>query len=108
MADFFKGVRADFLADGTLDPISMATDTQCLNYQIPGGMLSNLISQLKMMNAIDKLDEALAETPKVRADLGYPPLVTPTSQMVDPRLCRMYWPASATRWWAKKSRPTAG
>ncbi len=47
MADFFKGVRADFLADGTLDPISMATDTQCLNYQIPGGMLSNLISQLK-------------------------------------------------------------
>ena len=77
-----KGVRADFLADGTLDPISMATDTQCLNYQIPGGMLSNLISQLKMMNAIDKLDEALAETPKVRADLGYPPLVTPTSQMV--------------------------
>ena len=82
MADFFKGVRADFLADGTLDPISMATDTQCLNYQIPGGMLSNLISQLKMMNAMDKLDEALAETPKVRADLGYPPLVTPTSQMV--------------------------
>ncbi|MFR6184398.1 MAG: biotin/lipoyl-containing protein [Lawsonibacter sp.] len=75
-------VRADFLADGTLDPISMATDTQCLNYRIPGGMLSNPISQLKMMNAIDKLDEALAETPKVRADLGYPPLVTPTSQMV--------------------------
>ena len=77
MADFFKGVRADFLKDGTLDPISMSTDTQCLNYQIPGGMLSNLISQLKMMNAMDKLDEALAETPKVRADLGYPPLVTP-------------------------------
>ena len=49
MADFFKGVRADFIKDGTLDPISMATDTQCLNYQIPGGMLSNLISQLKMM-----------------------------------------------------------
>ena len=56
MADFFKGVRADFLADGTLDPISMATDTQCLNYQISGGMLSNLIYQRKMMNAIDKLD----------------------------------------------------
>ncbi len=82
MADFFKDVRADFLKDGTLDPISMSTDTQCLNYQIPGGMLSNLISQLKMMNAIGKLDDALAETPKVRADLGYPPLVTPTSQMV--------------------------
>jgi len=82
LADEFKHIRADFLADGTLDPISMATDTQCLNYQIPGGMLSNLISQLKMMNAIDKLDETLAETPRVRADLGYPPLVTPTSQMV--------------------------
>ncbi len=82
IADFFKSVRADFIADGTLDPISMSTDTQCLNYQIPGGMLSNLISQLKMMNAMDKLDEALAETPKVRADMGYPPLVTPTSQMI--------------------------
>ncbi len=82
MADFFKGVRAEALKDGLLDPISMATDTQCLTYQIPGGMLSNLISQLKMMNAIDKLDQALAETPKVRKDLGYPPLVTPTSQLV--------------------------
>ncbi|MCI8869029.1 MAG: pyruvate carboxylase subunit B [Lawsonibacter sp.] len=82
IADFFKTVRAGFIKDGTLNPISMATDTQCLNYQIPGGMLSNLISQLKMMNALDKLDQALAETPKVRADLGYPPLVTPTSQMV--------------------------
>ncbi len=82
MADYFKGVRAEYLADGTLNPISMATDTQCLTYQIPGGMLSNLISQLKMMNALDRLDEALVETPKVRADLGYPPLVTPTSQMV--------------------------
>ena len=81
-ADFFKGVRADFLKDGVLDPISMATDTQCLTYQIPGGMLSNLISQLKMMNAIDKLDQALLETPRVRKDLGYPPLVTPTSQLV--------------------------
>ena len=82
MADFFKGVRADFLKSGTLDPISMSTDTQCLNYQIPGGMLSNLISQLKMMNAMDKLDQVLEETPKVRKDMGYPPLVTPTSQMV--------------------------
>ncbi|MBE6972644.1 MAG: pyruvate carboxylase subunit B [Ruminococcaceae bacterium] len=81
-ADFFKGVRADFLKDGVLDPISMATDTQCLSYQIPGGMLSNLISQLKTMNAIHKLDEALLETPRVRKDLGYPPLVTPTSQLV--------------------------
>lgn len=82
MADYFKPIRGEYLADGTLNPISMATDTQCLNYQIPGGMLSNLLSQLKMMNALDKFDEALLETPKVRKDMGYPPLVTPTSQLV--------------------------
>ena len=82
MADFFKPVRAAFLADGTLNPISMATDTQCLTYQIPGGRLSNLLSQLKTLGALDKFDEALAETPRVRADMGYPPLVTPTSQLV--------------------------
>ena len=82
MADYFKPIRAEYLANGTLNPISMATDTQCLNYQIPGGMLSNLLSQLKMMNALDKFDEALLETPKVRKDMGYPPLVTPTSQLV--------------------------
>ena len=82
MADYFKTVRDEFVADGTLMPKAMATDTQCLTYQVPGGMLSNLLSQLKQMNALDKFDEALAETPKVRADMGYPPLVTPTSQMV--------------------------
>lgn len=82
MADFFKPIRDEFIQDGTLMPKSMATDTQCLTYQVPGGMLSNLLSQLKMMNALDRFDEALVETPKVRKDLGYPPLVTPTSQMV--------------------------
>ena len=82
MADFFKPLRAEFLEKGTLNPISMATDTRCLTYQIPGGMLSNLLSQLKSLNALDKFDEALLETPKVRADMGYPPLVTPTSQLV--------------------------
>ena len=82
MADYFKTVRDEFIADGTLMPKSMATDTQCLTYQVPGGMLSNLLSQLKQMNALDRLDEALLETPRVRKDMGYPPLVTPTSQMV--------------------------
>ena len=82
MADYFKTVRDEFIADGTLMPKALATDTQCLTYQVPGGMLSNLMSQLKQMNALDKFEEALAETPRVRADLGYPPLVTPTSQMV--------------------------
>ena len=82
IADYFKPIRDDYVKGGTLMPKSMATDTQCLTYQVPGGMLSNLLSQLKMMNALDRFDEALVETPKVRKDLGYPPLVTPTSQMV--------------------------
>ena len=82
MANYFKPIRAEFLEKGTLNPISMATDTQCLNYQIPGGMLSNLLSQLKSLNSLDKFDAALIETPKVRADMGYPPLVTPTSQLI--------------------------
>ena len=82
MANFFKPIRAEFLANGGLNPISMATDTQCLIYQIPGGMLSNLLSQLKSLNKLDKFDEALLETPRVRADMGYPPLETPTSQLM--------------------------
>ncbi len=82
IATYFKPVRAEFLASGTLNPISMSTDTQCLTYQIPGGMLSNLLSQLKSLNSLDKFDEALLETPRVRKDMGYPPLVTPTSQLI--------------------------
>ena len=82
IADYFKPIRDGYIKDGTLMPKSMVTDTQCLSYQVPGGMISNLLSQLKMMNALDRFDEALVETPKVRKDMGYPPLVTPTSQMV--------------------------
>ena len=82
IADYFKPIKAEYLKEGTLNPVSLGTDTQCLNYQIPGGMLSNLLSQLKALNALDRYEEALKETPLVRKDLGYPPLVTPTSQMV--------------------------
>jgi len=77
---YFKEVRKKY--EGILDPISEAVDTNVLLYQIPGGMLSNLISQLKEQNALDKYEEVLKETPRVRADLGYPPLVTPTSQII--------------------------
>jgi len=80
--DFFKPVKEKFLQTGVLNPYVMGTETDALVYQIPGGMLSNLISQLKQQNALDKLEEVLQETPKVRKDLGYPPLVTPMSQMV--------------------------
>lgn len=80
--DFFKPVRAEALESGLLNPLVLATDTDALGYQVPGGMLSNLVAQLTAQNKLDKLDEVLAETPRVRADLGYPPLVTPMSQMV--------------------------
>ncbi|MDR2647441.1 MAG: pyruvate carboxylase subunit B [Oscillospiraceae bacterium] len=80
--DFFKPSLAKFLADGTLNPVVMGTSTDALVYQIPGGMLSNLVAQLTAQNKLDQLDAVLEETPRVRADLGYPPLVTPMSQMV--------------------------
>jgi oxaloacetate decarboxylase (Na+ extruding) subunit alpha len=80
--DFFKPIKEKYVSSGLMDPFVMGTDTDALNYQVPGGMLSNLIAQLKSQNSIDRLDEVLLETPKVRKDLGYPPLVTPMSQMV--------------------------
>ncbi len=80
--DFFKPIRDEYLKSGKLNPKMLATDTDALNYKVPGGMLSNLVAQLTAQNAMDKFDEVLIETPKVRADLGYPPLVTPMSQMV--------------------------
>jgi oxaloacetate decarboxylase alpha subunit len=80
--DFFKPVKDKFINNGILNPFVLSTDTDALIYQIPGGMLSNLIAQLKQQNALDKLESVLLEVPKVREDLGYPPLVTPMSQMV--------------------------
>ncbi len=69
-------------ADGILNPKVLKVDVNALIYQVPGGMLSNLISQLKQQNASDRLTEVLEEVPRVRADMGYPPLVTPSSQIV--------------------------
>lgn len=80
--DYFKPVKQKYIDNGTINPKSMATDSQALVYKVPGGMLSNMIANLKDMNAMDKFDEALLEIPAVRKDLGYPPLVTPLSQMV--------------------------
>jgi len=78
--EYFMKLREKYA--GYLDPISTIPDTNVLVYQIPGGMFSNLIAQLKEQNALDKLPEVLKEVPRVREDLGYPPLVTPTSQIV--------------------------
>ena len=80
--DHFKPVQARFLKEGGLNPSVLTTKIDALTYQVPGGMLSNLISQLTAVGKLDKLDEVLLETPKVREDMGYPPLVTPMSQMV--------------------------
>ena len=80
--DFFKPVKQKYIDSGLINPKSMATDSQALVYKVPGGMLSNMIANLKDMNAMDKFEEALIEIPAVRKDLGYPPLVTPLSQMV--------------------------
>lgn len=80
--EFFKPIRDEYLKNGLLNPLVLSTDAKALEYQIPGGMLSNLVAQLKAQNKLDKFPEVLIETPKVRKDLGYPPLVTPMSQMV--------------------------
>lgn len=78
----FNTLREKYIASGQLDPKVLKVNVNALLYQVPGGMLSNLISQLKQANQSDKLDQVLEEVPRVRADAGYPPLVTPTSQIV--------------------------
>ena len=78
----FRKVADKLKAQGVLDPKVLSVDINTLLYQVPGGMLSNLINQLKQANASDKFYDVLAEIPRVREDFGYPPLVTPTSQIV--------------------------
>jgi pyruvate carboxylase subunit B len=77
---YFEEIRKKY--SSILDPIAEKVDTEVLIYQIPGGMLSNFVSQLKVQNALDRYEDVLEEVPRVRKDLGYPPLVTPTSQIV--------------------------
>ena len=80
--DYFMTLRKKYLDSGLLDPKMLATDANALIYQVPGGMLSNLLSQLKQAGKEDQLQDVLNEVPRVREDSGYPPLVTPTSQIV--------------------------
>lgn len=82
IADYFKPIKEKYRAMGFFNPKVMERDPKGLSYQVPGGMLSNLISQLEQQKALDKYDEVLSEIPRVRKDMGYPPLVTPMSQMV--------------------------
>lgn len=79
---FFMDLRKKYIDNGLLDPQMLATDASALIYQVPGGMLSNLLSQLKQAGKADKLTEVLEEVPNVRKDAGFPPLVTPSSQIV--------------------------
>lgn len=82
ISKYFMPLREKYLANGLLDPKVLKVDVNALLYQVPGGMLSNLVSQLKQAGKSDKLEEVLEEVPRVRADAGYPPLVTPSSQIV--------------------------
>jgi oxaloacetate decarboxylase (Na+ extruding) subunit alpha len=82
IAEYFRPIKEKYIESGLLDVKVMGVDVNALKYQVPGGMLSNLVSQLKQSNAVDKYEEVLKEIPKVRKDFGYPPLVTPTSQIV--------------------------
>lgn len=82
IADHFKKVAAELEKEGSLNPKVRQVDVNTLIYQVPGGMLSNLMNQLKKAGKEDKLPEVLAEVPNVRRDCGYPPLVTPSSQIV--------------------------
>jgi len=81
-SDYFRKLRVKYLKSGLLDPQMLSVDVNALYYQVPGGMLSNLLSQLKQAGAEDKLQDVLSEIPRVRKDFGYPPLVTPSSQIV--------------------------
>ena len=82
IADYFRPMREEALKSGLMNPKVLGVNIQTLLYQVPGGMLSNLISQLKEQGAEDKYEEVLKEVPRVRKDLGEPPLVTPSSQIV--------------------------
>ena len=82
IADYFRPYREECLKSGLMDPKVLGVNIKTLMYQVPGGMLSNMVSQLKEQNASDKYDDVLKEIPKVRKDFGEPPLVTPSSQIV--------------------------
>ena len=82
IADYFRPIKEKYVQSGLLDIKVMGVDVNTLIYQVPGGMLSNLVSQLKQAGKADKFEEVLKEVPRVREDFGYPPLVTPTSQIV--------------------------
>ncbi len=82
VSKYFDGIREKYIESSLINPKVLKVDVNALRYQVPGGMLSNLVSQLKQAGKLDQLDAVLAEVPRVRADAGYPPLVTPTSQIV--------------------------
>ncbi|MBQ7572640.1 MAG: oxaloacetate decarboxylase subunit alpha [Clostridia bacterium] len=82
ITEYFAPLRQKYLESGLMNTKVLGVDINTLKYQVPGGMLSNMVSQLKNMGQEDKFAEVLKEVPRVRADLGYPPLVTPSSQIV--------------------------
>lgn len=94
IADYFREVRKkyhQFESEFTREDVSVQIN------QVPGGMMSNLANQLKEQNALNKIRDVFSEIPRVRADLGYPPLVTPRPRLSEPRRCTTFWPDSVTR-----------
>ena len=87
IADYFRPMREEALKSGLMNTKVLGVDINTLRYQVPGGMLSNLVSQLKEAHAEDKYYDVLQEIPRVRKDFGEPPLVTPFLQIVGTRLC---------------------
>ena len=104
IADYFRPMRDEALESGLLNPKNLGVNIKTLLYQVPGGMLSNLTSQLKEQHAEDKFYDVLEEVPRVRKDLGEPPLVTPSSQIVGHRLYLTFSWARDTRWLPKRQK----
>ena len=107
IADFFVPVRKKFLDDGTLNPTVLGIKADILKYQVPGGMLSNMIANLKDMKALDKFDEALAEIPAVRKDMGYPRSLHLSHRWLVTRQFRTYSSVKDIRTSPRRSRLTS-
>ena len=107
-AAHFRTVAERLRNEGILDPKVLRVDTNTLLYQVPGGMLSNLISQLKQAKAEDRYYDVLAEIPRVREDFGYPPLVTPTSQIVGTQAVMNVLMGQRYKTFTRRSRAAAG
>lgn len=104
IVDYFRPIKDQSLSNHLLNPKVLGVDIKTLLYQVPGGMLSNMISQLTEQNALDRYQEVLQEIPRVRKDLGEPPLVTPSSQIVGTQAIFNVYLESVIKWSQKRQK----